>query len=101
MDIEILLTIVFAISSIIFMWFRWVLTLDLENRAPELWKILGKPNGPREGSGRFVAFLIKGKFTAPPIPSDSRMYFHILRWAFIGMMAPFVLYVSAVIINLF
>lgn len=100
MDVEILLTILFFVSSAIFMWLRWVLTSDIEHRAPELWKKLGEPDGPREGSSKFVAFLLKGKFTTPPIPRDTRLYFHVLRWAFIGMIIPVILFASAVFFNL-
>lgn len=82
------------------MWLRWTLTSDLENRAPELWEALGQPSGPREGNGRFVAFLLKGKFTSPPIPGDSIAYFYILRWVLILWMIPLFVWMTGIIYGL-
>ena len=95
------LTIMFILSSFVYIWLRWILVSELEHRAPELWSQLGKPSGPREGGGRFVAYIFKGNFTSPPIPMDSIGYFRVMRLALIIMMIPMTIATPFILYNLY
>ena len=69
----------FGLIACLYMFTRSVVTADLQRCSPELWAQLGRPSGPREGSGAFVAFVLRGAFAKYGVPSSLVTYLHVMR----------------------
>ncbi len=63
------------------------MTADLQRSSPELWAQLGRPSGPREGSGAFVAFLFRGAFAKYGVPNSLVNHLRVMRILMFALLA--------------
>lgn len=93
--------IVAFISGVIYSFGRSAFTLGLKEEAPEVWKSLGEPLGPRDYNSRFVSWLLLRRYRSPAIPAYLQSYFGALRVVQIIMFSSLAAFFSLLIASMF